>query len=198
MLKKFIESPKDLKEVTKDILSELIPDNIDLSTKVPSYVYEDIISYYKTKDDPCSEESLRCKFIYFATSMIHIFKDSAVCYIAPENRLPYVCINISQEGKMVVFRHEKILNADKFRICLQIVKSIKDIQMVKQCINLYTLDCMPYNTGNAVHICLRVDLDCVTFVKPNLAFEFITILYYKNQFSGVYHKTSTKLICAIH
>ncbi len=194
MLKKCLETPSELKnlKVTKEILEELIPSNIDLSSQTPKEIYEDIVSYLKTKDEPCSEESLKCKFMYFATSVIHIFKDSAICH------KPYVCINVSSEGKMIIFRHQGIDNGDKFRVCLQIVNNIKDIQMVKTCTNLYTLEVCAYNNGNAVHICLRKDLNALMFVKPNAVCDFITILYYNNKFSGVYHKTSIKLICAIH
>lgn len=181
------------------MLEELIPSNIDLSSKTPKDLYNDLVTYFTLKNEKCSDESLKCKFQYFATSMIHLFKDSAVCYISPNVKIPYVCINVSAEGNVIIFRHsENLPGADKFRIILQIFKNVKDIQMVKTCTNLYTLEQMSFNVGNALHLCLRCDLNCVTFIQPNAAADFLTILYFKNEFSGVYHKTPIKLICARH
>ena len=185
--------------VTKDMLAWLIPIDIDLSSKYPSYLYEDLSNYLALKDQEWSDESLHCKFIYFATSMVHIFKNSAVCYSAFNVKVPYACINVTAEGKMLIFRHSGIKN-NLFRIILQIVKKPNDIEMVKKCINLQTLDEMSFSSGNAVHLCLRLDgeIPFVSFVKPNSAYDFVTIIYFNNQFSGAYYKEKDKLICIKH
>lgn len=186
-------------EVTKDMLNLLIPSDIDMTSKYPSYLYEDLFNYLSLKDQEWSDVSIHCKFIYFATSMVHIFKNSSVCYSGPNVKVPYACINVTTEGKMIVFRHSDIKN-NLFRITLQIVRKPNDIEMIKKCINLQTLDEMSFSSGNAVHLCLRLDgeLPFVSFVKPNAAYDFVTIIYFNNEFSGAYYKEKHKLICVKH
>lgn len=172
-------------KVTQDLLNTLIPPDTIIDSKEPEDVYMDLVNYLKTKDKEWSNESLVCKFAYFATSMVHIFEKFATVYIQ-NKRLPYVCINVSSDSSVKIMHFCDLL---KVRITLHIVKSPKDIKMVKRFYDLEEGIEMPFSNGNSVQLALRLDLNTVHFTSPCVGSDFVTIVYFDGMFIGTFYKT---------
>lgn len=203
LIREVHESPLEIvKEVDQDLLNLLIPKSIDLSTKIPKEIYEDLSSYLAEIDKKWSEQALQSKFMYFANEMIHLFGtyDARKIFYPSViiSKKPYIWINIfGNDANIVRYRgiEKKIV-----RVTLHVVKPRIKMKAVKWSFNLEKRTKMQFNKGSSLQLAVRLDgaKNYAYLSLPHPEMDCIVLLTYQMEYNGVYHKGKNKLIVGVH
>lgn len=115
----------DVYELVKGIKYYAMP-NETLRGHPQRTVIEDLNSYLATHDEEsCSSESYMCKYIYFATSFVHIWllgqtvhlRHPILGYGLPNEALPHIWFNAREEtGDLVLVKHTMPVTAEPLRV----------------------------------------------------------------------------------
>lgn len=189
--------------VTKTLLDQLIPPDLP-TTGFPPTLCKDLTGYLAQKEKKWDDDALKCQFIYFATSMVHVFHNEkcAVAYIQPNVAIPYIWLNVIDDKTFELVNFCSRIEKDIFRVIIHIVRSVDQIDTVKKSIHLRNGGLvMPFSAGNAIQLTLRLDLEqpilSMNAANPTLP-NCVVLLSYKGQFCGAWHKGKEKLTCAVH
>ncbi len=190
--------------VTQALLDRLLPPTsrtVLLENKYPATLYEDLFNYFNTRDAPTSDDALYCKFVYFATAMIHVFSKSAAVYISPNVAIPYIWINVPEAECISLVNYSGIgPPGGMFRVILYTIRSINSIESSKLAIELNSGTIMQFSQGNAIHVKLKLDEEVpeLEVSKHNPVIDCVILLSLKGEFCGAWYRGHEKLICMHH
>jgi hypothetical protein len=187
--------------VTSVLLDKLVPPSLCIKCNNPPILCRDIESYRAHPSADDDDDARSCRFMYFATAMIHVFTSSATAYIVPNDPIAYVWINVVDHETVQLVNYSSRLDKEIFRVVMHVVHSVNRIDTVKISINLHGGGrTMPFSMGNAVQVCLRLDLETpnLHMTAPNPLIDCVLLLSYKGEFMGAWHKGKEKLICVKH
>lgn len=183
------------------MLSELVPQNIDASSKYPKELHEDLLAHWAARQ-PETDVAIKCKYLYFATSMVHVFPRTltAVAYVTPNRPLPYVWFHVVSAETSVGLLGCHGITTNRVRVLLHVVRSPKEFDTVKRCFDPTTKEGMPYSQGNAIQLVLRLDDGrCeVVFKRPDPTLDCVVMVSLDGRFKGAYHVTEERLIVGVH
>ena len=190
--------------VTQALLDRLIPPSdraVLLENKHPPSLYEDLFNYFNARDEPTSDDALYCKFVYFATAMIHVFSKSAAVYISPNVPIPYIWINVPEPECIQLINYSGLSPPlEMFRVSLYTIRNINSIECSKLAIELNSGTIMQFSQGNAIHVKLKLDEEVpeLEVSKHNPVINCVVLLSLKGEFCGAWHRGNEKLICMNH
>ncbi len=200
--------------VTQALLAKLLPESVFALAKElnnPPTLCQDLLNYRAQAEKQWSDDALHCQFVYFATSMIHIFGGkSAVAYSEPNVSIPYVWINVLGADSIELVNYCSRFEKDIFRVIMHVVHPkgydkenplIHRIDTVKKSINLRNGGLvMTFSMGNAIQICLRLDLEqpVLTMNAAHPTARCIVLLSYKGEFMGAWQRGKEKLVWVQH
>ncbi len=180
----------------------LVPPDIDLSRANDCDLMRDIRAYLQQRDAECSPIAWRSKFIYFATSMCHVFGHGnfypdptvpLVAYVEPGVPMPYVWLDLDENAEMRLFGMHGIAESG-FKV---IIHTITGVNVLKS--RHYTVGTT--KTADAIQLSLRLDLYgktsdylIVRLAKPHPSLKCVVMLTFRKRFSGVYYQSKHPLI----
>ncbi len=194
--------------VTRTLLDKLLPEATFADARElnnPPTLCKDLLNYRAQRDTKqWDDDALFCQFVYFATSMIHVFPRGGGCvsYIQPNTFIPYVWINVIDAENVALVNYCSRIEKDIFRVIMHVVRSLNEISTVKKSIQLRNGGLViSFSQGNAIQLCLRLDLEqpqlTMTAANPSLP-NCVVLLSYRGEFVSAWQKGKERLMCAVH
>lgn len=187
---------------TRAMLDILVPQDIDLSRADECDLMRDIRAYLEHKDEECSPIAWRSKFIYFATSMCHVFGQGnffpdptvpLVAYVEPGSPMPYVWLDLDENAEMRLMGMYGV-GQEGFKVIIHTITGVNDLKS-----RHYTVGAT--KASDAIQLSLRLDLYQKTndnliarLAKPHPTLKCVVMLTFRKKFSGVYFQSKHPLI----
>jgi len=196
---------------TMEMVDALVPeDSVDLSRSEDCHLITDIKAYFEQRNDPCSTVGWRCKFVYFATSMCHVFgrrvnelfypfgDSHVITYVFPNCPMPYIWLDINEKAQVTLVRHYK-MPSPWVNLSIHTIGKARDLSGSKLSVELASGKITPQKgIEDSIQVSLRLDLKIVGLVRPNPAMNCVIMLTYNMVFNGIYYKSKYPLITALH
>lgn len=187
---------------TREMVNVLVPPDIDLSRADECDLMHDIRAYLQQRDEECSSIAWRSKFIYFATSMCHVFGRGEfypdptvplVAYVKTGAPMPYVWLDLDESAEMRLVSMYGI-EEPGFKVVIHTITGVNNLKSRD-----YTVG--QTRSSEAIQLSLRLDLYGKTddyliarLAKPHPSLECVVMLTFRKKFSGVYYQSKHPLI----
>lgn len=182
---------------TKKMVDMLVPNSIELYMTDSCNLLTDIEAYLND-DEEYSPIGWRCKFLYFATSMCHVFghgdfyPEHVITYVKPNEPMPYVWLNLTSNCKVELIQRWRC-GDNGFTVIVHAISRVNDLKTTR------------FNVGKgsdeALQISLRLDLLeggitnlIARLTRPHPSMDCVVMLTFNGKFSGIYYKTKQPLI----
>jgi len=187
---------------TQEMVSVLVPETIDLNKADECDVMTDIMAYLQQveRKEYCSPIAWRSRFIYFATSMCHVFgtgdffPDTVVAYVAPGKPMPYVWLDLDERAQLHLIDNHNIC-VTGFKVVIHTITGVNNLKSRHYTVGERT------DSADAMQISLRLDLYGKTadpliarLAKPHPELDCVVMLTFRKRFSGIYYKSKHPLI----
>jgi hypothetical protein len=159
---------------------------------------EDLKSYLGTRDKPAEDVAWKTRFIYFATSLSHVFMKNdrvydAVVYLAPNRPYPYVWIDFDGSDPKLV-KHTLPEEAKSFQLSFFKVFEHMRIEMTN-----YTCDLagcrLIKSVKNGSFVQISSSFDKVHLIRAKQSeVHCAFLLTFKKSFCGIYVSDKTPVI----
>jgi hypothetical protein len=188
---------------TQKMVNVLVPQTIDLNKADECDLMKDIMVYLEQCKESCSPIAWRSRFIYFATSMCHVFGSgdffpdptcSIIAYIEPNKPMPYLWLDLDEEARLSLIGSHNVNNPG-FKVVIHTITGVNSLKS-----RHYTCGERTDNP-EAMQISLRLDLYKKTadaliarLAKPHPEIDCVVMLTFRMRFSGIYYKSKHPLI----
>ena len=135
---------------TRAQLEDLIPRELH----GPWPVVGDLAAYWAQCEDSVSPEAWKCRYMYFATAMCHIFDDCMTVYSDFNRPIPYLWLRLDP-GSVSLISHGRW---PKTRVKIMLHQCLTgrpaETEHYKFSVNLETGEVMPCSKGTFIHVSL--------------------------------------------
>jgi hypothetical protein len=157
-------------------------------TVIPGHPQVEVLNDLSTLTFNSSPESIRCKYIYFATALPHlwgIWKDKYFCYpetivsfAGPNLCVPYILLH-AEVGKVGVVKHNFEDLSQPFKLLTHVHHSPREpLEINKGAYDFNTKGFIPSSKGVFLQLVIRMDEDTAHIPKSGATTQgnFIVIL----------------------